>query len=236
MIHNLRTNTWIMTQTWNHLLFMHIPVPQEELRGQIPNGLELDTYDGEAWISIIPFKIKHMRLPFTPPLPLLHSSLELNVRTYVRRNGETGVYFFSLDTNQLLTVLGGRLLSAPYRYATIRMSRRHGWIYFETKSKGKPHIGFTGKYRSVSRKYKPDTGSLAYWLVERYIFWTERDGSLYRGTINHEPWELYDAEAIFSKQAMLPDFLKQVTAHRPVFHYAKKKKVYAYQVKKVEEI
>ena len=212
---------------------MHIPIPQESLRGQIPNGLELDTYDGKAWISIIPFEITNMRLHFTPSLPFIHSLLELNVRTYVKRDGETGVYFFSLDANQLLTVLGGRIFQAPYHYASIHMKKKQDWIYFTSKRKSESSISFTGQYRPTSREYKPSASSLAYWLVERYIFWSEHNGTLYRGDIFHDSWELQDTEVLLTKENMLPEFLGQEQAGNPIFHYAAKKKVYSWRVRKV---
>lgn len=236
IILELRKGIWVMTQTWNDLLFMHLPVPADILREQIPQGLELDTYNGKAWISIVPFAITDMRLHFTPRLPYFHFLLELNVRTYVKRNGEAGVYFFSLDANQWLTVLGGRIFHAPYHYAGIHMKKERNWINFISKRKGKSSIGFTGKYRPVTGEYKPSASSLAYWLVERYIFWSERNSSLYKGDIYHEPWKLQEAEVILSKQNMLPDFLGIEEAGNPVFHYAAKKKVYSWCVRKIEEL
>lgn len=225
-----------MTQTWSDLLFMHLPVPAEILRERIPEGLELDTYNGKAWISIIPFAINNMRLHLTPPLPYFHSLLELNVRTYVKRNGEAGVYFFSLDANQWLTVVGGRIFHAPYYYADIHMKKERDWIYFTSKRKGTISIGFSGQYRPVTGEYTPSTSSLAYWLVERYIFWSEHNSYLYRGDIFHEPWKLQEAEVMLSEQNMLLDFPRIEKACNPVFHYAAKKKVYSWHVRKVAKI
>lgn len=91
---------WLMTQTWELLLFLHWPVPKEVLIKYIPAGLELDTYEQVAWISLIPFQVRNMRFRKTPSVPCFHKFSELNVRTYVRQEGLKGVYFFSLDADK----------------------------------------------------------------------------------------------------------------------------------------
>src|SRR5699024_3883131 len=78
---------WGMTQRWDYLLFMHLPVSNNILAPYIPKGLVLDTFEGSAWISILPFKINNMHFRDLPPIPFVHSLLELNVRTYVKRDG-----------------------------------------------------------------------------------------------------------------------------------------------------
>ena len=45
----------VMYQTWAKLLFLHWPIPIEQLRPRIPGRLQIDTFDGRAWISLAPF-------------------------------------------------------------------------------------------------------------------------------------------------------------------------------------
>src|SRR3954453_16381426 len=112
---------WAMGQTWEHLLFAHWRVDPEELRRLLPEGLELDTHDGEAWLGITPFRLTGLRLRGTLPLPRLSAFHELNVRTYVVADGKPGIWFFSLDADHRLAVLGARrLYRLPYHRA--RMS------------------------------------------------------------------------------------------------------------------
>ena len=70
-----------MYQSWGKLLFMHWRIPAGLLRTLIPNRLGIDTFDGSAWIGITPFTIWGVRPVFTPPLPVLRRSHELNVPT-----------------------------------------------------------------------------------------------------------------------------------------------------------
>src|SRR5688500_15722341 len=106
---------WIMTQTWSKLLFAHWPVPPEQIRPLLPPSVTLDTFDGQAWVGVVPFDIPNIRPRFLPPIPTMAHFLELNVRTYVTRDGKPGVWFFSLDAASRLAVEGARLaFHLPY--------------------------------------------------------------------------------------------------------------------------
>src|SRR5262245_27389124 len=74
---------WVMAQSWHDLLFAHWPVPAAVLRPLIPPSLGVDTFDGEAWIGVVPFRMSGVRPRYVPPLPDLSAFPELNVRTYV---------------------------------------------------------------------------------------------------------------------------------------------------------
>src|SRR5574340_8511 len=97
---------FVMWQNWLELLFAHWPIDPEEMRPYLPPTLTLDTYDGKAWLGIVPFRMSNVRPRFLPPLPWLSFFPELNVRTYVTYDQEPGVWFFSLDAARLLAVWG----------------------------------------------------------------------------------------------------------------------------------
>ena len=92
---------WVMTQSWNDLLFAHWAVPPSLIAAKLPPGLELDLFDGRAWIAVVPFWMSNVTPRGVPPLPGLSTFPELNVRTYVTVGGKRpGVFFFSLDADQ----------------------------------------------------------------------------------------------------------------------------------------
>ena len=99
---------WVMKQTWSSLLFAHWRVPGDYMRDLVPEQLEIDTFDGSAWIAVVPFLMTGIRFRYLPPIPPTHQTLELNVRTYVRYGGRPGVYFFSLDAERRLIVEAAR--------------------------------------------------------------------------------------------------------------------------------
>src|SRR6267142_5579797 len=115
----------IMHQNWGKLLFMHWRIDARVLRPLIPDRLEIDTFDGSAWIAITPFTMWDVRAfpPFVPPVPGFSTLHELNVRTYVHFDRVPGVWFFSLDCNSATVVWGARtFFYLPYYNADIRLN------------------------------------------------------------------------------------------------------------------
>ena len=111
---------WVMSQIWRKLLFAHWPVPAEMVRPLLPAGLALDTWDGQAWLGIVPFQMERVRFRGLPGIPTATRFGELNVRTYVTADDKPGVFFFSLDAGSLLAVLGARALFALPERSRIR--------------------------------------------------------------------------------------------------------------------
>ncbi|WP_113929599.1 DUF2071 domain-containing protein [Bacillus sp. P14.5] len=197
---------WIMTQTWEHVLFLHWQVPVEELKEKLPAQLELDTYEGNAWIGIIPFAMNHIRGRGLPEIPFARTFLECNVRTYVTYKGEPGVYFFSLDANHAPAVAGARrFFSLPYFNADMKMEVSNGTVKYSTR---RIHTGTNGESLKIEythgERIQPVKGSLTEWLTERYCLWTIKDNEVYKGAIHHKPWELYEAQSIIEEQSLWP--------------------------------
>jgi len=111
-------------QRWRELLFLHWAMPPGALRPLVPAALELDLFEGAAWVTLIPFEIVESR-PRGIPGALAARFLEVNLRTYVRGpDGEPGIYFWSLEASSLLAVVGARLLyGLPYFPARMSMRR-----------------------------------------------------------------------------------------------------------------
>jgi uncharacterized protein YqjF (DUF2071 family) len=195
-----------MAQTWEELLFAHWPLPVEELRAHVPPELELDTYDGVAYLGVTPFRITNLRLRGLPPVPRVSSFLELNCRTYVSHGGEKpGIWFFSLDAASRLAVEAARrLYRLPYFQA--RMS---GPPHYTCVRQGaaRPHE-FDAVYRPAGAVAPAGAGTLEHFLAERYCLYTHDEGRLWRGEIHHLPWPLQDAEAEIAVNTMPPDGLE----------------------------
>jgi len=116
---------WAMAMAWEDLLFLHWPVRPEALAGFIPPPLRLDTFDGQAWLGVVPFRMSGIHLRGLPPIPGTAAFPEINVRTYaVAPDGRTGVWFFSLDATHWLAVRAARAwFGLPYFDARIRIDR-----------------------------------------------------------------------------------------------------------------
>src|SRR4051812_35249046 len=109
---------WVLGQTWERLLFAHWRVPADELRPHVPALLELEEWDGSAWLALSPFRVAGFRARGLPPLPVISRFYELNCRTYVRRGDRPGIWFFSLDASSRFAVATARpVYGLPYRLA-----------------------------------------------------------------------------------------------------------------------
>jgi uncharacterized protein len=196
-----------MTQSWDELLFLHWQLPAEVLSEKIPDQLQLDTYQGKAWLGIVPFAMNHIRGRGLPEIPFARSFLECNVRTYVTYKGEPGVYFFSLDANHAPAVEGARkFFSLPYVHAEMNMKIRNRTVSYSTK---RTHRGSNNESLEVDytpgQRIPAEKGSLTEWLTERYCLWTVKGGQVCKGEIAHEPWELYEAKVDIREQTLWPE-------------------------------
>lgn len=189
----LPTRPPAVIMTWADIAFANWRVSPEILRPLIPSELELDLHEGAAWISLIPFEMRDCDFRGVPPLPGLGTFLECNVRTYVRHRGVPGVWFFSLDAESRLAVIGGRVMwGLNYRLATFERERagtstRYGLA--RRRGDGEGRLDWTPGPPIP----QPEPGSLEHFLVERYHLYSQRRGRIIRGRVDHPPWQLREA-------------------------------------------
>jgi uncharacterized protein YqjF (DUF2071 family) len=182
-------------QGWRDLLFAHWPVAQELVRDRLPAGLDLDVWNGSAWIGVVPFRLVGLRPRWLPGLPTATDFLELNVRTYVRVNGSPGIYFFSLDASSGLAVAGARtLFGLPYHRAEMRFARDGEWVTYSSHRRDSAAV-FDARYRPTGFEAVAAAGSLEEFLVERYRLFTVSGGRVQKVEIDHPPWRLSPARA-----------------------------------------
>jgi uncharacterized protein YqjF (DUF2071 family) len=223
---------WFMTQSWHDLLFAHWPVDARELQEKLPAGLPLDTYDGQAWIGIIPFHMTNVAPRGVPSIPFVSAFPELNVRTYVTLHGKPGIYFFSLDAGSSLAVAAARtLFHLPYFAATMRVEEANGGVTFhsqrETRMAGVAE--FAATYRPVGPVQPPKRGTLEHFLTERYCLYTV-DSSFHakRLDIHHWPWPLQAAEARITTNTMADAAGIRLPSTAPLLHFSKRQDMVAW--------
>jgi uncharacterized protein len=224
----LPERTWLMAQTWEDLLFAHWRAPADTVRALLPDGLELDLFEGDAWIAVTPFRLTGLRARGLPPVPFASSFLELNIRTYATAHGKPGIWFLSLDASSQLAVLAARQgYKLPYYRAEIQAEWRDGWVEYESRrrdSRGAP-ASFRARYRPVGDAAPPAQGSLAHFLTERYCLYTvDSEGRLLRGEIHHPPWPLQPAAAEIDENTMLPAD-HELLDDEPLLHFSARQDV-----------
>jgi uncharacterized protein len=213
-----------MRQTWDRLLFAHWPVPFDILRPLIPASLDLDRYDGEAWLGVVPFLMRNVRPRALPAVLWLSAFPELNVRTYVTVGGKAGVYFFSLDAgNPLAVEIARRWFHLPYfraRFSISQAGERMNYRSMRTHF-GAPAAELDVRYRPTGPIYASAAGSLDAFLTERYcLYTTGAHGELLRGEIHHQQWPLQPAEAEFQRNTMTQGHGLALPDIAPLLHYA----------------
>lgn len=222
---------------WQDLLFAHWPVPAEALRPLIPAALEIDTFEGRAWLGVVPFTMARVRPWWSPPLPWLSFFPELNVRTYVTLGGKPGVWFFSLDAGNPVAVrIARRFFHLPYFDAAFSIERRDGGLVYDCRRthRGAPGAELTCRYRPTGPVYEARPGDLDHWLTERYCFYAaDRRGRLHRTDVHHPPWPLQPAEAEIEVDTMT-GWLGIDRAEKPaLLHFARRLEVVGWKPERV---
>lgn len=233
---------WVMTQRWLDLLFAHWPLPATVMRALVPAQLELDTFDGEAWVGIVPFRMENVRPRWLPALPWLSAFPELNVRTYVRSRDpgdpKLGVYFFSLEAaNPVAVALARNLFQLPYFYAKMEVVDNGQTIRYASHRThpGARPADLVGTYRPVGEVFRAVQGSLEQWLTERYSLYTvDRSGSVYIGEIHHLPWPLHLAEAEFQVNTMAAASGISLPDTPPLLHFARRLDMVVWPLRRVQ--
>lgn len=182
---------------WHDLLFLHWRVPAPVLQAQLPTGVELETFDGSAWLGVVPFRMVDTRFRWLPRLPTAHTFPELNLRSYVRVGDRSGVWFWSLDAASRLGVEGARLgFGLPYLRARMQCERIGDEVRYRSERNDRrgPPATFVGRWRPAGPFAPAVVGTLEHWLCERYCLFARRRGRLVIGEIAHPPWRLAKAE------------------------------------------
>lgn len=223
-----------MAQTWHDLLFAHWPIKTELLRRIVPPQLPLDTFDGPCWVGVVPFHMSGIHARGLPPLPGLSKFPELNVRTYVARDGKPGVYFFSLDAASLPAVwTARRFFRLPYFHASMSAQVDGDSIRYDSR-RHQTNAQFRGRYRPHGEVQRSDKGSLEHWLTERYCLYTVHGGRVFRGEIHHQAWPLQKAEAEIEVESVAAAAGISLPSSPPLLHFARQLEVLIWPLQRIE--
>jgi uncharacterized protein YqjF (DUF2071 family) len=233
----------LMHQEWHHLLFLHWEIPPRELQALVPPELTIDTFEGKAYVGLVPFTLSGVRPVGVPPLPWVSSFHEINVRTYVHRNGrDPGVWFFSLDASSAIAVAAAR--------AAYHLPYFHSHIEFAASQEALPEIDFSAqrddpsgaKPANAHIRYKgmegivttAVPGSLEHFLIERYILYSADGGHrLHRARIHHQAYPIQRADLLELDETLVwAAGIRRAEAH-PLRHYARQVNVKIYPIERL---
>lgn len=179
---------WMFYQEWNQVLFMHWAIAPELLQPLIPQGIEIDTFDGMAWVSMVAFRMEGLYPRNFFPVSLLSDFDELNIRTYVKNQGQGGVYFISIEAAKWWSCWLARVLARlPYRPAKQQRTIQPDQHLFTSSSR---ETGYAMEVHYQPGKPLTQLSPLDLWLTERYCLYHPIDGNWQQFNIHHAPWTL----------------------------------------------
>jgi uncharacterized protein YqjF (DUF2071 family) len=226
-----------MKQRWNDLLFAHWPVPASSLAHLIPEGLQVDSFNGSAWLGVMPFWMDRIKVRGLLPVPGAHGFPDLSLRTYVseERSGTPGVFCLSLDASNLLAVaLGRAFYSLPYHWAQMRMEQRseREFSFYSRRRFSHQPVVFNARYRGLGpsrRLMECGAGSLEYFLMERYcLFSSNPSGQPIRANLHQVSSQLEEAEADIEQNDLASVLGIHLPEQTPVLHYSRRLAVYVW--------
>jgi uncharacterized protein YqjF (DUF2071 family) len=226
---------WVLSMRWHDLLFLHWPIRPDVIRPMIPRPLDLDTFDGWCWIGVVPFCMTGVR-PRYIPLPLAFP--ELNVRTYVKTPGRSGVWFFSLDAASWIAVRAARAwYGLPYYDARMSVQMEGDAIRYQSariQNRAAP-AEFSASYRPTAPAYRAAAGTLDHWLTERYcVYVTGKRDRIFYGDIHHETWPLQPAEVELRENTMTRQIGIELPDTKPITYFARYQSVVAWPLMAID--
>jgi uncharacterized protein YqjF (DUF2071 family) len=194
-------------QRWRHLLFLHWEVPVSAVRAVIPAELEIDTFEGRAYVGVVPFTMRDVSPRWAPSVPGISNFHELNVRTYVHYRGTNpGVWFFSLEAASSVAVIAARAgWSLPYHRATMSLSMNGRDVHYTSRRRwpGPKPADHECRYTIGEAIGEAMPGTFEHFLAERYILYTKKGDTLLSGQVHHKPYPLERAQVHEVKDSMV---------------------------------
>lgn len=220
---------WAYYQEWNRALFLHWKVPFEALRKLVPNELNIDLYEGEAYVSVVAFTMEKIRPRYLPAIALVSDFDEINVRTYIDNDHQKGVFFLNIEAASHLSVFIAKILSGlPYEKASILRTDKQYRSINRTK-------GFSLDCEYEVSKSVPEKTALDRWLTERYCLYLAKGKNVFRYDIHHKEWELNKVKV--DKLDLNYKFGDLALSNKPdVVHYAEGVQVLAWNRIKVHNM
>ena len=193
----------MLRQDWRHVAFLHWQFEPDLVQALLPEGLEVDTFDGTAWVGLTPFLVLRSRPALLPPVPAVSNFPETNLRTYVvGPDGRDGLWFLTIEAGSLSTTAGARaLLHVPYHWADMAVVRTGSSTTYTSQRRADP----AADHRTTVEVGGEVTAhrQLAEWLTGRWRAWIRPWGRLATVAVRHEPWPLVGSRLVDHEDGLL---------------------------------
>lgn len=215
------TDSWKFYQEWNNAIFLHYQVDLTELKKFVPVDLEIDLFEGKPWISVVAFKMEKIRSKNLPHFWPISNFDEINIRTYVKSNRKSGVYFLSIEGGKSLSCKIAKGISElPYRYSNIRRTINK---YQSQNSEFNDRL----EIEFAIGKERTEKTELDKWLLERYVLFQDTVESINEFEIHHLEWPINKID-LQKLDLNYPRFEKLINGQPRIIHYSEGVKVLAW--------
>lgn len=217
-----RVSRPVLLQRWESLSFIHWSYPAEFVQEILPAGLHVDTYDGCAWVGLVPFRMVRVRPPGVPVPPWITTFPETNIRTYVRGpDGGVGVWFASLEITRLLGVAVSRTtFHVPYTWSSMALDEQPHAVAYRSRRRWPPPKG-VGCHVRIRPGEPIERTELTDFLVNRWRAYTVgRSGQITYAPVAHEPWRLFEAELDHLTDSLVQTAGLPEPSGTPLVHYS----------------
>ena len=217
--------SWKFSQEWNHSIFLHWQVELSELQKFVPKELEIDLFEGKPWVSVVAFTMEKIRPKNLPAFPPISNFDEINLRTYIKSNNKTGVYFLSIEGGARLSCMIARGMSElPYRFSKMKRTENQfisSNSEFNDEFEVEIEIG-----KAVTQKTELDK-----WLTERYALFQDSEKFINEFEIHHLEWPIHNVE-LKKVKVKYPRFKSLIKTKPHKIQYSNGVKVIAWGKKK----
>ncbi|RNC86428.1 MAG: DUF2071 domain-containing protein [Winogradskyella sp.] len=218
---DIPNKSWKFYQEWNNVLFLHYQVDLAELKKFVPKELEIDLFNGEPWVSVVAFTMEKIRPKNLPSFKLISNFHEINIRTYIKSNNKTGVYFLSIEGGKRLSCKIAKGVSKlPYRFSKIMRTNK------KYQSKNIEYNDSLDIEYLIGKELKEKT-DLDIWLTERYALFQDTNKSINEFDIHHLEWSINDI-SLEKLDLSYPRFKDLIRSQPVKTHYSKGVKVIAW--------
>jgi uncharacterized protein YqjF (DUF2071 family) len=218
-----RDVTPVMVHRWEALTFLHWRFDPAAVQRLLPPWLEVETFDGHAWVGLVPFFMR-VGLPRGPSVPWVSRFCETNVRTYVRDAGGTsGIWFFSLDAARLAAVVTARATyRLPYFWSRMRLERSGDVVGYRCSRRWPgPRTGDSRVAVRIGRPYEEaELSELDHYLTARWVLFSGAGARHRLARAWHAPWPLYRAELLAADDLLLRAAGLPAAEGTPLVHWS----------------
>ena len=212
----------VMRMWWRNLAFIHWSFEPSIIQALLPDDLTVDTWDGAAWVGLVPFEME-VQLPGGIPIPREGHFPETNVRTYVRGpDGTPGVWFMSLEAGRLsATSMARATYGLPYFWASMSVTNAGPIWAYKSKRRWPGPRGTSHQSAVRVGEIIEEQTPFERFLTARWGLFSTFAGRTLYAPIWHDPWELQRSELLHLDDELMAAGGSPIPDQAPVLHWTK---------------